>query len=313
MASERTSYRDGHGDDRGGPSEYRFVWVSLHDPGREELASVQHEFALPEPVVTELSSTATRPSLEVVGQLLVAAVITASWVPAEEAVRLGNIRLVLGERFVISVDDDATVLEQVRHDLQADLELSGAGPAASLPCVVDQAVKGFGPVLAAINIAVEEVEDAVFNPGRLRPTERIYNLSRQVLALRRVMGPLIEMLDRLADESPTPAGEQLRRRFREQRAHLQHLIETADGVGDLLSNMLQAHLTQVSVHQNDDMRRISAWVAIWAVPTLLAGIYGMNFRHIPELDWRFGYPLVVVAMLVICLALHQGFRRTGWL
>jgi hypothetical protein len=110
-----------------------------------------------------------------------------------------------------------------------------------------------------------------------------------VVGLRRAMAPLIEMLDRLASQSQAPPREWLQRRFREQRAHLQHLVEGADGLGSLLSNMLQAYLTEVSVRQNDDMRRISAWVAIWAVPTLLAGIYGMNFRHMPELDWRFAY------------------------
>ena len=105
----------------------------------------------------------------------------------------------------------------------------------------------------------------------------------------------------------------LQRRFREQRAHLQHLVEGADGLGSLLSNMLQAYLTEVSARQNDDMRRISAWVAIWAVPTLLAGIYGMNFRHMPELDWRFAYPVVLVIMVAVCLSLYRGFRRSGWL
>jgi magnesium transporter len=124
---------------------------------------------------------------------------------------------------------------------------------------------------------------------------------------------LTEMLDRLASESPPPAGDRLRRRFREQRAHLLHLVEGADALGNLLSNMLQAYLTEVSVRQNDDMRRISAWVAIWAVPTLLAGVYGMNFQHMPELTWRFAYPVVLVAMVVICLGLYHGFRRSGWL
>jgi magnesium transporter len=127
------------------------------------------------------------------------------------------------------------------------------------------------------------------------------------------MAPLTEMLDRLARESQAPSGEWLRWRFREQRAHLQHLVEGADGLGSLLSNMLQAYLADVSVRQNDDMRRISAWVAIWAVPTLLAGIYGMNFRHLPELEWRFGYPLVLGTMAVICLVLYRAFRRSGWL
>jgi magnesium transporter len=223
------------------------------------------------------------------------------------------VQLVLADFFVVSVDRDTAVLDRVRQDLQADPELTAAGSAAVLPSVASHAVDGYGQVLSAINNAVEEVEEAVFTPGGPRPTQRIYHLSRQVLELRRAMSPLIEMLDRLADRSPTPTGGWLRRRFREQRAHLQHLVEGADGLGNLLSNMLQAYLAEVSVRQNDDMRRISAWVAIWAIPTLLAGVYGMNFRHMPELDWRFAYPVVLAVMVVICLALYRGFRRSGWL
>ena len=313
MPSTRTTYQDGHGVDGGSPPAQGFVWVSLHDPSPEELAAVQVEFDLPEGLVDDLATTAKRPALEVVGGLLVAVVKTTVWVVAEEAVRLGEVQLVLGAGFVVSVDRDTAVLERVRQDLRADAELAAAGPAAVLPCVVDHAVDGYGPVLGAINEVAEEVEEAVFTRGGPRPTERIYHLSRQVLELRRAMAPLTEMLDRLTSEPPTAAGERLRRRFREQRAHLQHLVEGADGLGNLLSNMLQAYLTEVSVRQNDDMRRISAWVAIWAVPTLLAGIYGMNFRHLPELEWRFGYPLVLATMVVICLVLYRAFRRSGWL
>jgi magnesium transporter len=289
------------------------VWVSLRDSSPEELAGVQAEFDLPRPLVADLGATARRPLLEVVGELLFAVVKTARWMPAEEVVSLGEVQLVLGERFAVSVDWDTAVLEGVRRDLQADPELAGAGPAAMLPCVVDHAVAGYGSVLEALNDAVEGVEEAVFAPGGSRPTVHIYQLSRQVLKLRRAMAPLVEMLDRLASQSPRDIGARLKRRFREQRAHLQHLVEGADGLGSLLSNMLQAYLADVSVRQNDDMRRISAWVAIWAVPTLLAGIYGMNFRHLPELEWRFGYPLVLATMVVICLGLYRAFRRSGWL
>jgi magnesium transporter len=134
-----------------------------------------------------------------------------------------------------------------------------------------------------------------------------------VLEFRRAVAPLTEMLDRLAARSSTAAAERLKQRYAERRAHLLHLVELADGLGNLLSNALQANLTEVSVRQNDDMRRISAWVAIWAVPTLLAGIYGMNFRHLPELDWAFGYPAVLVVMALICVGLYRAFRRSGWL
>jgi magnesium transporter len=313
MASVRTTYPDGQGIQGAGPAGHRFVWVSLHDPSPQELAAVQAEFGLPASVVDDLRTTARRPALEVQGELLVAVVKTASWVAAEELVRLGEVQLLLADGFVVSVDRDTAVPSRVRQDLQADPELASAGPAVVLPSVADHAVEGYGRVLAAINDAVEEVEQAVFTPGGPRPTERIYKLTRQVLELRRAMAPLTEMLDRLTGEAQAPAGVRLRRRFQEQRAHLQHLVEGADGLGNLLSNMLQAYLTELSVRQNDDMRRISAWVAIWAIPTLLAGVYGMNFRHMPELDWRFAYPVVLAVMVAICLGLYRGFRRSGWL
>jgi magnesium transporter len=311
MVNERTihPYRR---DTAGEPSEDSYVWVSLHHPDDRELAAIEQEFGLPDPIAPKLRTMPKRPFAEVADRMLIAAVKTASWAATEEAVRLATVQLVLGDHFVISIDDTG-IADTVRQNLQADPELAGAGPVAVLPGVVDKAVEGYGPVLAAINDAVEEVEEAVFSPGRRQHTERIYNLSRQLLELRRAMGPLVEMLDRLTDDSFSSARAALRRRFREQRAHLQHLIELANGLSNLLSTMLQAHLTEVSVRQNDDMRRISAWVAIWAVPTLLAGVYGMNFRHMPELEWQFAYPLVLLAMVGLCVTLYRGFRRTGWL
>ncbi len=313
MASARTIYPAGPGTQDARQPEDRFVWVSLRAPSREELAAVRVEFGLPEPLADDLGTAARRPTLEVQGEVLVAVIKTAGWLAAEETVSLGEVRLVLGGGFVVSADRDTAILDRVRQELEADPELAGVGPAAVLPCVADHAVEGYGPVLTAINNAVEEVEEAVFTPGGPRPTERIYHLSRQVLELRRAMAPLAEMLDRLADESPAPLGGRLRRRFREQRARLRHLVEDADGLGSLLSNVLQAYLTEVSVRQNDDMRRISAWVAIWAVPTLLAGVYGMNFQHMPELSWQFAYPVVLLVMVGICLVLYRGFKRSGWL
>jgi len=313
MATVRTTYPDGQGIQGAGSAGHRFVWVSLRDPSPQELAAVQAEFGLPASVVDDLRTRARRPALQVQGELLVAVVKTASWMAAEELVRLGEVQLLLADGFVVSVDRDTAVPSRVRQDLQADPELASAGPAAVLPSVADHALEGYGRVLTAINDAVEEVEEAVFTPGGPRPTERIYKLTRQVLELRRAIAPLTEMLDRLAGEAQAPASVRLRQRFREQRGHLQHLVEGADGLGNLLSNMLQAYLTELSVRQNDDMRRISAWVAMWAIPTLLAGVYGMNFRHMPELDWRFAYPVVLAVMVAICLGLYRGFRRSGWL
>jgi magnesium transporter len=313
MATARTTYQDGRGADGAAPAGHTFVWVSLHDPSPEELASGRQEFGLPGPLVDDPDTSANRPALEVSGELVFVEVKTIRWVAAEEAVRLGKIQLVLGDGFVVSVDHDEHAVERVSQDLRADAELAGAGPAAVLTCVLDHAVEGYGPVLSALNDAVDEAAQAVFSAGRSRPTERLYRLARQVLEFRRAAAPLAEMLDRLATELPAPTGDRFRRHFRQQGVHLQHLVDGADALGNLLANALQAYLAEVSVRQNTDMRRISAWAAIWAVPTLLAGIYGMNFRHMPELSWRFGYPLVLVGMVAICLGLYRAFRHYGWL
>jgi magnesium transporter len=313
MANVRTTFGGGRAGDGASPPGRSFAWVGLRDPGPEELAAVQAEFDLPACVVDGLRATARRPFLEAGDGLLVAAVKTASWVAASEQVTLGEVQLVLGERFVVSVERGTDVMQAVRQDLAADAELAAIGPAAVLPSVVARALDGYAPVLGALNDAVQEVEEAVFRPTERRPTERIYKLSRQVLKLKRVSAPLAEMLDRLVDDTPTRSTARLRRRFREQRAHLLHLVNSADALGNLLTNVLQANLTEVSIHQNDQMRQISAWVAIWAVPTLLAGVYGMNFTHMPELGWRFAYPLVLLAMVAICVGLYRGFRRSGWL
>jgi magnesium transporter len=313
MATARTMYQGGRGADGAAPAGDTFVWVSLRDPSPGELSSVQHEFALAGPLVDDRDTSANRPVLEVSGELVFAEVKTIRWVTAEEAVRLGKVQVVLGDGFVVSVDRNERAVERVSQDLQADAELAGAGPAAVLACVLDHAVEGYGPVLGALNDAVDEAAEAVFSAGRSRPTERLYHLARQVLEFRRAAAPLAEMLDRLATELPAPPGDRFRRRFRQQRPHLQHLVDGADALGNLLANALQAYLAEVSVRQNTDMRRISAWAAIWAVPTLVAGIYGMNFRHMPELSWRFGYPLVLVVMVVICLGLYRAFRHYGWL
>jgi magnesium transporter len=170
MASARTTHQGRRGTDGAAPPGHPFVWVSLRDPSPEELAAVQREFGLPGPLVDRLGTTAKRSALEVVGELLVVVVKTATWVAPAEAIRLVEVQLVLGDGFAVTVDGDAALLQRVRQDLQTDPELAGAGAAALLPCVVDHAVAGYGPVLAALNDAVEEVAEDVFSPTGTRQT-----------------------------------------------------------------------------------------------------------------------------------------------
>ena len=313
MATARTTYQDRRGADGPAPAGHTFVWVSLRDPSPEELTSVQLEFGLPGPLGDDPDTSGKPPVLEVSGEPVFAEIKTIKWMAAEEAVQLGKLQLVLGDGFVLTVDPDERAVERVSRDLQADAELADAGPTAVLMCVLNHAVEGYGPVLSALNDAVDEAVEAVFSAAQSRPAVRLYHLARQVLEFRRAAAPLAEMLDRLATELPATTGDRYRRHFHQQSSHLEHLVDGADALGTLLANALQAYLAEVSVRQNNDMRRISAWAAIWAVPTLLAGIYGMNFRYMLELGWRFSYPLVLVAMVVICLGLYRAFRRNDWL
>ena len=239
MATARTTYQDRRGAEGAAPAGHTFVWVSLRDPSPEELASVQHEFALPGPLIDDPDTSANRQALEVSDELVFAEVNTISWVAAEEAVRLERVQLVLGDGFVVSVDRNERAVERVSQDLRADAELAGAGPAAVLTCVLDHAVERYGPVLSALNDAVDEAAQAVFDADRSRPTARLYHLARQVLEFRRAAAPLAEMLDRLATELPAPTGDRFRRHFRLQRPHLQHLVDGADALGNLLANGIQ--------------------------------------------------------------------------
>jgi len=147
----------------------------------------------------------------------------------------------------------------------------------------------------------------------VNPAERIYRLQREVLGFRKATAPLVEPMDRLARGHYAQIHPEIRDYFRDVNDHLIRVREQLDAMRDLLAGSLQANLAQVAVRQNDDVRRISAWVAIIAVPTAIAGIYGMNFEHMPELKWEFGYPAAVLAMLIICAALYRYFKKVGWL
>jgi magnesium transporter len=182
-----------------------------------------------------------------------------------------------------------------------------------LHAIVDRVVDDYAPALEGLGVDIEEVENEVFSPGRSNPAQRIYRLKREVLEFNRAAAPLVEPIDRLAKGHYEVVHHEVRAYFRDVNDHLMRVHEQLESYRDLLTSILHANLAQITVRQNDDVRRISAIVAIVAVPTLIAGIYGMNFEHMPELGWTFGYPLVLVVMLTLCTLLYRFFRRAGWL
>ena len=184
------------------------------------------------------------------------------------------------------------------------------GPTAALYAVVDNIVDHYEDVAAELEVDVQEVETSVFSPHRSNDSTRIYRLKRETLEFRRAVLPLREPVNRLAMSTASADAQPY---FRDIADHLSRAAEAIDSIDHLLDNALQAHLAQLSVQQNEDMRKLTAGATIFAVPTAIAGIYGMNFKHMPELDWTYGYPLALAAMVLICGSLYALFRRSGWL
>src|SRR5262249_26361832 len=220
----------------------------------------------------------------------------------------------LGEGFIITVRHGEAPLHDVRLHTEHRPELLECGPGAALYAIVDWIVDHYLPVVSELDRHVEEIEREVFSPAPTTNTaERIYELKRQVLGLHAAVVPLAEPLDLLARGRHEVIAENLRAYFRDVHDHLLRVIDRIENCRDLLTSVLAANMTQVTVRQNEDMRKISAWGAIIVVPALITGIYGMNFQHMPELSWRFGYPLAIAAIVLICFALYRYFRRIGWL
>ena len=291
-----------------------FVWIGLHEPTSEEFEVVRSEFDLHELAVEDAIKAHQRPKLERYDDSLLLVLKTARYDDVEEAVVLGEILLFLGPEFIVVVrHGEASELKDVRRKLESRPELLALGPSAVLHAVVDRVVDDYAPVVDGVEQDIEQVEEQVFSSERNNPAERIYYLKREVLEFRRATAPLLTPLSQLASQPLPHVHSEGRQYFRDVYDHLLRVSEQVDGFRDLLTSVLEANLTQVNVRQNEDMRRISAWVAIAVVPTMIAGIYGMNFKNMPELESTFGYPAVMAFMLFACAALYVFFRRRGWL
>ena len=291
-----------------------FVWLGVVEPSEEELGAIAREFDLHELAVEDAVKAHQRPKLEAYGDTLFVVLKTARYVDPKEIVDIGEIMLFVNPGFIVSVrHGEASALSKVREAVDARNDLLECGPGAVLHAIVDRVVDDYEPVIEGVEVDIQEVQSQVFSPQRNNPAERIYKLEREVLAFHRAIGPLAPAVDRLARGHFDVIPGRLNDYFRDVHDHLLRVTARVDGFRDLLNSALQANLTQVSVRQNEDMRRISAWVAILAVPTMIAGVYGMNFDHMPELDWELGYPLVLAVIVLLCGLLYNRFKRAGWL
>jgi len=291
-----------------------FSWIGLYEPTEEEFEEVTKEFDLHELAVEDAIHAHQRPKLELYGDTMLVVLKPARYVDTEEVVELGEILLFVASNFVVAVRHGAaSALSEVRKQLEAQPEELKMGPGAVLLEVVERVVDDYASVLSGLANDIEELEKQVFSDVTTTPTQRIYKLKREVLEFHQATSPLLEPLDRLARGRFGGIERELREYFRDAHDHLLRVVDRISTFRDLLTSILEANLTQVSVRQNNDMRRISAWVAIAAVPTAMAGIWGMNFRVMPELERQWGYPLAISLMVGACSFLYRRFKRSGWL
>ncbi|MER7802877.1 magnesium and cobalt transport protein CorA [Streptomyces parvulus] len=298
-----------------------FVWLGLHEPTDQEFAGVAELFDLHPLAVEDAIEAHQRPKVERYGDTLFAVFKTVCYVEHEEltatseVVSTGEIMVFVGEDFAITVRHGRHgSLGPLREELESDPGQLAKGPSAVLHAIADHVVDDFLHVIESVQADVDHVETEVFaeHGARVDPG-RIYQLKRELLELRRAVVPLGRPLEELATRPFRVVDQEIQAYFRDVSDHLLRATEQISAFDELLNSILQAHLARVTVAQNEDMRKITAWAAIVAVPTMVCGVYGMNFDHMPELRWRYGYGLVIGVIAVACLALHRGFRRNGWL
>ncbi|WP_392507696.1 magnesium/cobalt transporter CorA [Naumannella halotolerans] len=291
-----------------------FTWVGLYEPPSEELEKVAEVFKLHPLAVEDALSAHQRPKLEQFGDVLLLCLKTLWYVDAADAVETGEVSVFVGPDFVLSVrHGQGAELQSARHALEDQAKVLAHGPFSVLYAVVDRIVDEYNQVATGLEEDVTEVEASVFSDQRRDDTNRIYVLKRELQEMRRAVYPLREPLRRLATSSVPGMSERSAPFFRDVADNLNLVADTVEGLESLLSSAFDAHLARISVQQNEDMRKISAGAALVVVPTLIAGIYGMNFTHMPELEWAFGYPMALGLMLASALGLIVLFKRSGWL
>lgn len=293
-----------------------FVWVGLYEPAADVLSAVQQQFRLHELAVEDAYRAHQRPKLEQYGDTLFVVLRTAHLSSNEpRTVEFGETHVFLGPRFVVSVRHGSVRSHvEVRARCESSPMLLVKGPGYVLYSLLDFVVDQYLPVVDGLDEALEDVEEQVFSDRFNRETSRhIYHLKRDLLGLKRATSPLIDMCNRLVRFDNPLIPEDTRPYFRDVYDHVIRINERIDTTRELLTSALEANLAFLGVAQNADTRRLAAWAAIIAVPTMVAGIYGMNFNNMPELHWAWGYPASLGLMVTACVALYAGFKRSGWL
>lgn len=291
-----------------------FVWVGLHKPGWTELQRVGEVYGLHPLAMEDALNAHQRPKVERYDEHLFVVLKTLWYVDANDAVETGEISVFLGRDFVITVrHGEGMKLTEARKDLEGMTDLLKHGPSAVLHAICDSIVDRYEEVAADLQEDVDEVEESVFSEQRTNDSRRIYLLKRELAEVRRAVFPLREPMGRFTRAAVQGVHHETGPYFRDVEDHLSRVAEAVDGLDELLSTAFDAHLAQISIQQNDDMRRISAGVGLVAAPTLIAGVYGMNMTHFPSLDWALALPFALLLMLLSSLVVYVISKRAGWL
>jgi magnesium transporter len=298
-----------------------FVWVGLHEPTKDELSQVAAIFDLHPLAVEDALLAHQRPKLERYEHSLFLVLKTLWYVDANDAVETGEINVFTGPDFVVTVrHGQGAELHSARVMLEQHASILSHGPSAVAYAVCDRVVDEYLKVTGELEIDVDEVETSVFSEEETDETERIYILKRELAEVRRAVLPLREPMHRAATGLVPGMTAEAAPYFRDVSDHLGRVAESIDTLDSLLSSAFEAQtarisiqLAKVSAQQNEDMRKISAGAALVLVPTLIAGVYGMNFDHMPELHWVLGYPMALVLMVGASYYLYRRFKGSGWL
>ncbi|WP_372451531.1 magnesium and cobalt transport protein CorA [Pseudonocardia oceani] len=300
--------------------EEGFVWIGLHEPDEDQITGIADVFGLHELAVEDAVHAHQRPKVERYDDMLFMVLKTVCYVghaeptTANEIVETGEVMAFLGHDFIVTVrHGNHSGLRDVRRKLEADPEQLCLGPSAVLHSIADHVVDSYLDVTAAIENDIDEMEAEVFTPRSPMDAEQIYVMKREVLELRRAVVPLATPLRKLTEGYSALIPHDVRSYFRDVDDHLVTVVERVAGFNELLTTLVDASLAKITMQQNNDMRKITSYAALITVPTMIAGIYGMNFEYMPELQSPIGYPAVLLTIVAICAYLFRQFRRNHWL